>query len=153
LVHISELAPKRVAKVTDVVKEGDQVKVKLIGIDDRGKVRLSMKASTRRPARRSRPRAPPRRAARAKTDEAPGKRPPSGGLCLSAVADNLGSSFRCSAMQRLLVIPRVVGMLFLAHALMLIGADEISTIESWRYPHDSIVGADTDLIRADPILS
>jgi polyribonucleotide nucleotidyltransferase len=43
LVHISELAPKRVAKVGDVVKEGDTVKVKLIGIDDRGKVRLSMK--------------------------------------------------------------------------------------------------------------
>ena len=42
--HISELAPKRgVAKVSDVVKEGDHVKVKLIGIDDRGKVRLSMK--------------------------------------------------------------------------------------------------------------
>ena len=43
LVHISELAPKRVAKVTDVVKEGDIVKVKLVGLDDRGKVRLSMK--------------------------------------------------------------------------------------------------------------
>ena len=43
LVHISELASKRVAKVTDVVKEGDTVKVKLIGVDDRGKVRLSMK--------------------------------------------------------------------------------------------------------------
>jgi polyribonucleotide nucleotidyltransferase len=43
LVHISELAPKRVGKVTDVVKEGDMVKVKLIGMDDRGKVRLSMK--------------------------------------------------------------------------------------------------------------
>ena len=43
LVHISELAPKRVAKVTDVVKEGDVVKVKLLGFDDRGKVRLSMK--------------------------------------------------------------------------------------------------------------
>src|SRR5438552_15566318 len=43
LVHISELAPKRVAKVNDVVKEGDMVKVKLIGMDDRGKVRLSMK--------------------------------------------------------------------------------------------------------------
>jgi polyribonucleotide nucleotidyltransferase len=43
-VHISELAPKRVGKVTDVVKEGDVVKVKLIGVDDRGKVRLSMKA-------------------------------------------------------------------------------------------------------------
>jgi polyribonucleotide nucleotidyltransferase len=43
LVHISELAPKRVSKVTDVVKEGDSVKVKLLGFDDRGKVRLSMK--------------------------------------------------------------------------------------------------------------
>src|ERR1043166_6400766 len=43
LVHISELAPKRVGKVTDVVKEGDTVKVKLLGFDDRGKVRLSMK--------------------------------------------------------------------------------------------------------------
>ncbi len=44
LVHISELAPRRVAKVTDVIKEGDQVKVKVLGVDDRGKVRLSMKA-------------------------------------------------------------------------------------------------------------
>ena len=42
LVHISELADKRVAKVTDVVKEGDEVKVKVIGFD-RGKVKLSMK--------------------------------------------------------------------------------------------------------------
>src|SRR5262249_19250754 len=37
LVHISELAPRRVAKVTDVVKEGDQVKVKVLGVDDRGR--------------------------------------------------------------------------------------------------------------------
>jgi polyribonucleotide nucleotidyltransferase len=43
LVHISELAPRRVGKVTDVVKEGEQVKVKVLGIDDRGKVKLSMK--------------------------------------------------------------------------------------------------------------
>jgi len=43
LVHISELANYRVDKVTDIVKEGQQVKVKLIGIDDRGKVKLSMK--------------------------------------------------------------------------------------------------------------
>lgn len=43
LVHISELAPRRVAKVTDVVKEGDKVKVKYLGADDRGKTRLSMK--------------------------------------------------------------------------------------------------------------
>src|ERR1700726_4303435 len=43
LVHISQLAPRRVQKVTDVVKEGDRVKVKLLGFDDRGKTRLWMK--------------------------------------------------------------------------------------------------------------
>jgi len=43
LVHISELAPQRVGKVADVVKMGDQVKVKVLGFDDRGKVKLSMK--------------------------------------------------------------------------------------------------------------
>ncbi len=45
LVHISELADKRVAKVTDVVKEGDEVKVKVIGFD-RGKVKLSIKQAS-----------------------------------------------------------------------------------------------------------
>ncbi|MCZ4090742.1 polyribonucleotide nucleotidyltransferase [Sinorhizobium psoraleae] len=43
LVHISQLASERVAKTTDVVKEGDKVWVKLMGFDERGKVRLSMK--------------------------------------------------------------------------------------------------------------
>ncbi len=43
LVHISELEPRRVEKVTDVVNEGDEVKVKVLEIDGRGKVRLSMK--------------------------------------------------------------------------------------------------------------
>ena len=43
LVHISQLAEGRPKAVTDVVKEGDQVWVKLLGFDDRGKVRLSMK--------------------------------------------------------------------------------------------------------------
>nr|WP_319474317.1 polyribonucleotide nucleotidyltransferase [uncultured Cohaesibacter sp.] len=43
LVHISQLTPQRTNKVTDVVKEGDSVFVKLLGFDDRGKVRLSMK--------------------------------------------------------------------------------------------------------------
>lgn len=43
LVHISEMAEGRVEKVSDVVNEGDEVKVKLIGIDDRGKVKLSMR--------------------------------------------------------------------------------------------------------------
>jgi polyribonucleotide nucleotidyltransferase len=43
LVHISQLAKARVAKTTDVVKEGDKVKVKVLGYDDRGKVKLSMR--------------------------------------------------------------------------------------------------------------
>lgn len=43
LVHISELADERVAQTTDVINEGDEVKVLCIGMDDRGKVKLSMK--------------------------------------------------------------------------------------------------------------
>lgn len=43
LVHISQLASERVQKTTDIVKEGDKVYVKLMGFDERGKVRLSMK--------------------------------------------------------------------------------------------------------------
>ncbi len=43
LVHISQLKQERVEKTTDVVKEGDTVKVKVIGVDDRGKVKLSIK--------------------------------------------------------------------------------------------------------------
>jgi polyribonucleotide nucleotidyltransferase len=43
LVHISELKNERVAQTTDVVSEGDMVKVKVIGFDSRGKVKLSMK--------------------------------------------------------------------------------------------------------------
>lgn len=44
LVHISELADHRVGKVEDIVKEGDMVKVKVLDIDNRGKIRLSMRA-------------------------------------------------------------------------------------------------------------
>jgi polyribonucleotide nucleotidyltransferase len=44
LVHISELSPERVAKVSDIVKEGDTVRVKVVGFDDRGKVKLTMKS-------------------------------------------------------------------------------------------------------------
>ena len=54
LVHISQLAKTRVAKTTDVVKEGDKVKVKVLGYDDRGKVKLSMRVG--RPADRRGPR-------------------------------------------------------------------------------------------------
>ena len=43
LVHISQLANERVKNVTDIVSEGDVVKVKLLGFDNRGKVKLSMK--------------------------------------------------------------------------------------------------------------
>jgi polyribonucleotide nucleotidyltransferase len=47
LVHISELSEERVAKTSDVVKEGDKVDVKLVSIDDRGRLQLSMKAVKR----------------------------------------------------------------------------------------------------------
>jgi polyribonucleotide nucleotidyltransferase len=43
LVHISELAPHRVNKVEDVVKEGDKITVKFLGLDDQGRVKLSRK--------------------------------------------------------------------------------------------------------------
>ncbi len=45
MVHISELSDKRVEKVTDVLSEGQIVKVKLIGIDDRGRLSLSIKSA------------------------------------------------------------------------------------------------------------
>jgi polyribonucleotide nucleotidyltransferase len=45
MVHISELAPKRVEKVTDILKEGDTVRVKVLEIDNRGRIRLSRKAA------------------------------------------------------------------------------------------------------------
>jgi polyribonucleotide nucleotidyltransferase len=43
LVHVSQIASRRIEKVSEVLKEGDKVKVKLLGFDDRGKTRLSMK--------------------------------------------------------------------------------------------------------------
>jgi polyribonucleotide nucleotidyltransferase len=47
LVHVSEMAEERVNKPSDVVKEGDHVDVKLVAIDDRGRLQLSMKAAQR----------------------------------------------------------------------------------------------------------
>ena len=44
LCHISEISNERVGKVSDVLKEGDMVKVKVLAIDDRGKIKLSMRA-------------------------------------------------------------------------------------------------------------
>ncbi len=44
LVHISELSDQRVEKTSDIVNEGDLVSVKLLAIDDRGRLQLSMKA-------------------------------------------------------------------------------------------------------------
>lgn len=43
LVHISELSPERVAKVTDILNMGDEVNVKVVGYDDRGKIKLTIK--------------------------------------------------------------------------------------------------------------
>jgi polyribonucleotide nucleotidyltransferase len=45
LIHISQLAPERVNKVTDILKEGDEVLVKVLDIDSGGKIRLSRKAA------------------------------------------------------------------------------------------------------------
>jgi polyribonucleotide nucleotidyltransferase len=45
MVHVSELDDKRVEKVTDVLSEGQIVKVKLVGIDERGRLSLSVKAA------------------------------------------------------------------------------------------------------------
>ena len=45
LVHISELADFRVKKTEDICKEGDEIVVKCVGIDDRGRIRLSRKAA------------------------------------------------------------------------------------------------------------
>ncbi|PIU18362.1 MAG: polyribonucleotide nucleotidyltransferase, partial [Elusimicrobia bacterium CG08_land_8_20_14_0_20_44_26] len=47
LVHISELAPKRINMVTDIVQEGDEILVKVIAVDDRGKIKLSRKEALR----------------------------------------------------------------------------------------------------------
>ncbi len=47
LVHVSEMSEERVNKPSDVVKEGDRVTVKLVAIDDRGRLQLSMKAAKR----------------------------------------------------------------------------------------------------------
>jgi polyribonucleotide nucleotidyltransferase len=47
LVHVSEMKEERVEKPSDVVKEGDKVPVKLVAIDDRGRLQLSMKAAAR----------------------------------------------------------------------------------------------------------
>jgi polyribonucleotide nucleotidyltransferase len=44
LVHISEIKPQRIERVSDFLKVGDEVRVKVLGMDDRGKVKLSMKS-------------------------------------------------------------------------------------------------------------
>jgi len=49
LVHISEMSSERVEKVSDVLKEGDEVKVRVLEVDDRGKVRLTMRVDEDRP--------------------------------------------------------------------------------------------------------
>lgn len=50
LVHVSEIAEERIEKPSDVLKEGDHVDVKLVAIDDRGRLQLSMKAAAREAA-------------------------------------------------------------------------------------------------------
>ena len=47
LVHVSEISDERINKPSDVLKEGDRVTVKLVAIDERGRLQLSMKAAAR----------------------------------------------------------------------------------------------------------
>lgn len=60
LVHISEIAYSYVNDVHDHLSEGDQVKVKVIGIDDAGRINLSIKKATEPPPRPAAPRPAPR---------------------------------------------------------------------------------------------
>lgn len=55
LLHISQIAHERVAKVTDKVKEGDKVRVKVLEADEKGRLRLSMKALIEKPAKEEKP--------------------------------------------------------------------------------------------------
>jgi polyribonucleotide nucleotidyltransferase len=73
LCHISELRNERVGKVTDVVKEGDTVKVKVLSVDDRGKVKLSMRGIDQVTGEETEPVAPRRPPAEAQ--DGPGERP------------------------------------------------------------------------------
>jgi polyribonucleotide nucleotidyltransferase len=50
LVHVSEISNERINKPSDVLKEGDRVTVKLLAIDDRGRLQLSMKAASKEQA-------------------------------------------------------------------------------------------------------
>ena len=47
LVHVSEMSEERVSSPSDVVKGGDKVTMRLVAIDDRGRLQLSMKAAAR----------------------------------------------------------------------------------------------------------
>jgi len=53
LLHISQIAEHRVNKVTDELSEGEEILVKVIGIDDRGKIKLSRKAALREQERKN----------------------------------------------------------------------------------------------------
>jgi polyribonucleotide nucleotidyltransferase len=78
LVHISQLANRKVATVGEVVKEGDVVKVKLMGFDDRGKTRLSMKVVDQETGEDLEEKQKAERAARGEPEETEerGERPP-----------------------------------------------------------------------------
>ena len=95
MVHISEVAPVFVKEIRDFVTEGQAVKVKVIGINDDGKISLSMKkvdeSAQQRPPRRHEEGRPPRQnrlcrapAARATTSGAPARIPGRSRICCRA---------------------------------------------------------------------
>jgi polyribonucleotide nucleotidyltransferase len=76
LCHISELRNERVGKVTDVVNEGDTVKVKVLSVDDRGKVKLTMRGIDQVTGEETEPPAPRRPAAEGHGEQPRGDRGP-----------------------------------------------------------------------------
>jgi polyribonucleotide nucleotidyltransferase len=76
LVHISELKNERVGQVTDVINEGDEVKVKVIGMDDRGKVKLSMRVVDQETGEELEDTRPPREPREGGDDDRPRRRRP-----------------------------------------------------------------------------
>ena len=79
LVHISEIKNERVGKVTDVLEEGQEVKVKVLAVDDRGKVRLSMRVVDQETGEELEDTRPPREEGEGRGDRGPRGRGRDGG--------------------------------------------------------------------------
>ena len=140
LVHVSELAPKRVNKPSDVVKEGQAVKVKLLGFDDRGKVRLSMKQVDQTTGEDLSKKATAEVRRLVAWEDPPARLRLRGRFCFCAEGDcrllvngRLGRS--CARRRRALywsfmtILMRLVSLILIVAALVFLGADAVTSLE------------------------